>query len=108
MFGSLILFKEKLFLKIVTVSFTALVYLEILNVYLEINKLHWFMIFSLLSTCAVYTSTLIFLSEYLDIYYVIQKDIFWKIIVISIVAWLPFFIANKIKKYFFPQENEKF
>ena len=108
MFGSLILFKEKLFLKIVTVSFTALVYLEILNVYLEINKLHWFMIFSLLSTCAVYTSTLIFLSEYLDIYYVIQKDIFWKIIVMSIVAWLPFFIANKIKKYFFPQENEKF
>ena len=107
MFGSLIMFKEKLFLKIVTVSFTALVYLEILNVYMEINKIHWFMIFSLLGTCAVYTSTLMFLSEYLDIYYVIQKDIFWKIIVIAVVAWLPFFITNKIKKCLFPQEYEK-
>ena len=107
MIGSLFLFKEKLFLKIVTVSFTALVYLEILNVYLEINKLHWFMVFSLLATCAVYTSTLMFLSGYLDIYFVIQKDIFWRIIVISVVAWMPFFIANKIKKCLFPQENEK-
>ena len=107
MFGSLIMFKEKLFLKIVTVSFTALVYLEILNVYMEINKLHWFMIFSLLGTCAVYTCTLMFLSEYLDIYFVIQKDIFWRILVIAIVAWLPFYIGSKIKKRLFPQENEK-
>ena len=107
MLGSLISFKEKLFLKIVTVSFTALVYLEILNVYLEINKLHWFMIFSLLGTCAVYTCTLMFLSEYLDIYFVIQKDIFWKILVISVIAWLPFYLTNKIKKCLFPEVNEK-
>ena len=107
MIGSLFVFKEKLFLKIVTVSFTALVYLEILNVYMEINRLHWFMIFSLLATCAVYTCTLMFLSEYLDIYFVIQKDIFWKIIVISIIAWLPFYLTNKIKKCLFPQVNEK-
>ena len=107
MFGSLFIFKDKLFLKIVTVSFTALVYLEILNVYMEINKLHWFMIFSLLSTCAIYTLTLQFLSEYLDIYFVIQKDIFWKIIVIAVLAWLPFYITNKIKKCLFPQVYEK-
>ena len=107
MFSSLIMFKDNLFLKIVTVSFTALVYLEILNVYMEINKLHWFMIFSLLSTVAVYTLTLQFLSEYLDIYFVIQKDIFWKILVISMLAWLPFYITNKIKKCLFPEVNEK-
>ena len=107
MFGSLLMFKDNLFLKIVTVSFTALVYLEILNVYMEINRLHWFMIFSLLSTVAVYTLTLQFLSEYLDIYFVIQRDIFWKILVISIAAWLPFYITNKIKKCLFPEVNEK-
>ena len=107
MFGSLFMFTDNLFLKIVTVSFTALVYLEILNVYMEINKLHWFMIFALLSTVAVYTLTLQFLSEYLDIYFVIQKDIFWKILVISLIAWLPFYISNKIKKCLFPQVNEK-
>ena len=107
MFGSLFMFKDHLFLKIVTVSFTALVYLEILNVYMEINKLHWFMIFSLLSTVAIYTLTLQFLSEYLDIYFVIRKDIFWRILVISVTAWLPFYITNKIKKCLFPEVNEK-
>ena len=74
---------------------------------MEINKLHWFMIFSLLSTVAVYTLTLQFLSEYLDIYFVIQKDIFWKILVISLAAWLHFYITNKIKKCLFPEVNEK-
>ena len=107
MFGSLFMFPDKLFLKIVTCSFTALVYLEILNIYAEINKLHWFMIFSLLGTVVVYTLTLAFLNNYLDIYFVIKKDIFWKIIVISVVAWMPFFIGNKIKKHCFPQEYHK-
>ena len=57
MFGSFFMFPDKIFLKIVTCSFTALVYLEILNIYTEINKLHWFMIISLLGTCVVYTLT---------------------------------------------------
>ena len=107
MIGCLLMFPDKIFLKIVTCSFTALVYLEILNIYTEINKIHWFMIFSLLGTCAVYTLTLAFLNNYLDIYFVIKKDIFWKIIVISVIAWIPFFSANKIKKYCFPQEYDK-
>ena len=107
MFGSFFMFPDKIFLKIVTCSFTALVYLEILNIYTEINKLHWFMIISLLGTCIVYTLTLAFLNNYLDIYFVIQKDIFWKIIVIAIIAWMPFFITNKIKKHCFPQEYDK-
>ena len=91
MFGSLLMFKEKLFLIIITVSFSTLVYLEILNLYTEINKFYWFMLFSLLGTCAVYTCTIMFLSEYLNIYYVIQKDIFLRILVIAILSWLPFF-----------------
>ena len=65
------------------------------------------MIFSLLGTCVVYTLTLAFLNNYLDIYFVVKKDIFWKIIVISVVAWMPFSVANKVKKYCFPQENDK-
>ena len=39
MFGSLFMFPDNIFLKIVTCSFTALVYLEILNIYTEINKI---------------------------------------------------------------------
>ena len=107
MFGSFLFFRDNIFLKIVTVSFTALIYLEILNVYMEINKFHWFMIFSLISTCIIYTLTLRFLNYYLDIYFVFSSSIFWKILLISLIAWLPFYIASKAKKLLFPQTIEK-
>ena len=55
MFGAMLLFREHLFLKIVTVSYTALIYLELLNVYMEINKCHRFMWVALISTCLIYT-----------------------------------------------------
>ena len=107
MFGSFLFFRDNIFLKIVTVSFTALIYLEILNVYMEINKFHWFMIVALISTCIIYTLTLRFLNYYLDIYFVFSLSIFWKIIVISLIAWLPFYIGSKIKKIMFPETIEK-
>ena len=43
----------------------------------------------------------------LDIVYVFKLGIFLKIILISIVAWAPFYIANRIAKYFFPKDIEK-
>ena len=107
MFGSLFLFEDNLFLKIVTVSFTALIYLEILNVYMEINKFHWFMIVAIVSTFIVYTLTLLLLNTYLDVYFIFKGNIFWKIFIISFAAWLPFYIASRVKKFLFPQTIEK-
>ena len=107
MFGSFLLFRDNIFLKIVTVTFTVLIYLEILNVYMEINKFHWFMIVALVSTCIIYTLTLRFLNYYLDIYFVFSLSIFWKIIAISLAAWLPFYIGSKLKKLLFPETIEK-
>ena len=107
MIGSLVLFGDHLFLKIVTVSFTALIYLDILNVYMEINKFHRFMWFSLISTFIVYTLSLWLLPNVLDISYVFVADVFWRILFISIIAWAPFYIGNRVKKWLFPQEIEK-
>ena len=107
MFGAIFLFGDFIFLKIVTVSFTSLIYLEILNVYSEIKKCHWFMAISLLATFIVYTLTLFFLPSVVDIYYIIQLDPLWKMLVISLAAWLPFFIVSLIKRCCFPKEYEK-
>ena len=107
MFGAILLFGDHIFLKIVTVSFTSLIYLEILNVYMEIKKFHRFMIISLVATFTVYTLCLWLLPSVLDIAYVFQWETIWKILVISIVAWAPFFIVSRIKKYLFPKEIEK-
>jgi phospholipid-translocating ATPase len=107
MFGSILLFKDNIFLKIVTVTFTALIYLEILNVYLEITTYHWFMWVSFFSTCLVYLLTIALLKYYLDIYFIFKSDIFWKIPILSIIAWAPFFIFTRVKKRFFPETIEK-
>ena len=107
MFGAMILFREHLFLKIVTVSFTALIYLEILNVYMEIRKFHRFMVFALVATWGIYTLALWLFPNYLDIAYVFEGETFLKIVIISIAAWAPFFITNRLKRCFFPEEIEK-
>ena len=108
MFGTYFIFeKNTIFLEIVTVSFTALIFLEILNVYLEINTYHWFMWVSFFSTLIVYLLTIFFLNNYLDIAFILKWKIFWKIPILSIVGWAPFFIAMKVKKKFFPETVEK-
>ena len=106
MFGSLLVFKDEIFLNIVTVTFTALIYLEILNVYMEINKCHWFMMFGLIATFIVYTLTIIFLPNVLTVS-VLNFTNLLLIGVLSVVAWAPFFIVSKIQKWFFPQATEK-
>ena len=107
MFGSILFFKDNIFLKIVTVTFTCLIYLEIFNVYLEINKYHWFMWVSFGSTLLVYLLTIALLPNYLDIYFIFDLGTFFKIPLIAAVAWAPFFIVSKIKKWCFPEAIEK-
>jgi len=107
MFGSILLFDVDIFLKIVTVTFTALIYLEVLNVYLSINKFHWFMWVSFGSTILVYLLTILLLKNYLDIYFIFDWATFFKIPLIAIASWLPFFIGTIIKKKCFPETTEK-
>ena len=107
MLGSFVLFSDNIYLKIVTVTFTALIYLEILNVYLDITTYHWFMWVAFSSTCIVYLLTIWILKYYLDIYFIFIINIFWKIPILSIAAWAPFFIGKKIKKKCFPETVEK-
>ena len=105
MFGSVFMF-ENIYLNIVTVSFTALIYLEILNVYMEIKKFHRFMVFALVSTFLVYTLTLLLLPSYLDVK-ILDLLTLVKIGVLALIAWAPFFITNKLKKICFPETIEK-
>ena len=107
MFGSILFFEDTIYLKIVTVTFTALIYLEVLNIYLEVNKYHWFMWISFGSTIVVYLLTILLFKQWLDIYFIFTLDTFFKIPLIALIAFLPFFISTKIKKKFFPETIEK-
>ena len=106
MFGSIIFFKNTIFLNIVTYSFTGLIYLEILNVYMEINKFHWFMLVALAATFLVYTLCILFMKNVFDTSAMDFLSLLY-IFIMAVVAWAPFYITNRIKKCIFPQVTEK-
>ena len=106
MFGCFIVFKSTIFLNIVTVTYTGLIYLEILNVYMEINKYHWFMLVALGATFLVYTLCIVLMRNIFDTSQ-LEFLTFVYILVMAIVAWAPFFITNKLKKCIFPKVVEK-
>ena len=106
MFGCILVFHSDIFLNIVTYTFTALIYLELLNVYLEINKYHWFMLVGLASTFVVYTLSIILLPEVFTVSALSFKNLLL-LGILAAVAWGPFFLVNKIKKIFFPETSEK-
>ena len=106
MFGCFIVFKSTIFLNIVTITFTGLIYLEILNVYMEINKYHWFMLVSLSATFLVYTLCIIFMRNVFDTSLIDFLTLLY-VLVLAIVAWAPFFITSKLKKCLFPKVVEK-
>ena len=107
MIGALFLFEENLFLIIVTVTFTALIFLEILNVYTEINKFHKFMGFSLIGTFFCYLISIYLLPNLLNTAEITSLSFLLKIASLSIISWFPFFALNKIKKWCFPETIEK-
>lgn len=107
MFCAIFLFEQNIYLKIVTVTFTVLIFVEILNVYTEIQKFHIIMIISLVGTALTYTLTLLFFPSILDVYFIFTFDIIWRLLVIAISCWLPFYLISIIKKKCFPEEYEK-
>ena len=107
MIGSVYLFEDNLFLKIVSVTFSVLIFVEILNVYTEIQEFHWFMGFALIGTAVTYSLTLIFFRSILDVVFIFELDIIWRIAVIALACWAPFFLLSKVKRRCFPEEYEK-
>jgi hypothetical protein len=65
------------------------------------------MLFSFVSTLAIYATTMIFLRSYFDVVYIFASDVFPKIIVITILCWLPFYIINIFYRKYFPQVHER-
>ena len=97
MFGAMFLFSDNIFLVIVTVTFTALIFAEILNVYTEINKFHWFMTFSLVGTAITYLLCLLLLPNVFDVSFIFTWKTLLYISALTVIGWAPFFLFNRLK-----------
>ena len=91
---------------IVMITFTALIMIEILNVYTQIHRFTFRMMLMQVASAVVYFISIMLLKEYFDLHY-IDLGFFYKVFFIVLVAWLPFQILKFLVHQFDPSDNEK-
>lgn len=75
--------------KMVSVSYTVLIFNELCMVAAEITTWHPIMIFCILGTAAVYLGSIPFLGDYFVLRYVVSVSFVWKSLVILAIALVP-------------------
>lgn len=105
MLGAVIFFNDS-FVNIVTITFTALVIIELLNVYTEVHRVNSKMVTSSVLTFLVYILSIALLREYFDTSY-ITWEFMMKVVALTAVSWLPMHIIKVVVYKFDPPEHLK-
>lgn len=97
-----VLFFDEDYLNIISITFTSLIFVELLNVYLSVHKLHIVMMISLGFTLGVYLASMFLFQNYLDVTYIFTFETFFKIIMLTLITWSPFAIFSKLYNFYVP------
>ncbi len=103
---SIIFFNDS-FVNIVTITFSALILIELLNVFSEINKMTCKMWMVLFIAALVYFLSIIIFKNYFDVSYILTPIFCLKILIIVGIAWLPIFLIEKIVDKCDPSDHKK-
>ncbi|KAI9317915.1 hypothetical protein BX666DRAFT_2018742 [Dichotomocladium elegans] len=103
---SIILFESE-FIHIVSISFTALIFNELLMVALEINTWHRIMVISEIVTILIYIGSMWLLPTYFDMSFILTARFVWKVAVITAVSSLPLYAVKMIKRHYAPPSYTK-
>ena len=107
MIASVMVFEENIYLKIITVTFTELIFAEILNVYSSINKYNPYIYGILFLSLCSYIASIVLFKSILDVYFIFDLDTMLKVMGIALASWLPIYLFNAIKKYCYPSDIDK-
>lgn len=105
MLASIALFNDS-FANIVTITFSALIVIELANVYSSVNHLTFLMFLSILVTLIVYAGSILMFNNYFDTSYM-NVSFLWKILVIALAAWFPVHAGIVIYECIDPPEEKK-
>ncbi|KAL0084178.1 phospholipid-translocating P-type ATPase [Phycomyces blakesleeanus] len=103
---SIILFEDE-FIHIVSISFTALIFNELLMVALQISTWHKIMLLSEITTMLIYIGSMWLLPTYFDMSFILTERFVWKVAVITAVSSLPLYIVKIIRRRFAPPSYTK-
>lgn len=102
-----VLFFERSIINLVTITFSALIFTQILNVISEISKLNWIVAGSCISSLVMYLFCLLVLPDLLDVSKVLDGQFLSGVILTVLVAWLPLYLLNYFTAKFYPTEEQR-
>ncbi|XP_076991298.1 putative phospholipid-transporting ATPase IIB isoform X3 [Tamandua tetradactyla] len=117
MYGALLLFESE-FVRVVLISFTALLLTELLMVALTVRTWHWLMVVAELLSLACYAASLAVLNEYfgigrvsfgafLDVAFVPTVAFLWKVSAITVLSCLPLYVLKCVTRRLAPPSYSK-
>lgn len=105
MLFSIIFFNDS-FVNIVSITFTALIFIEVLNVFTEVNRVKFKMIVAVIGTLTIYILSILLFRSYFDVS-AFTMEFMLKVIVIVAICWLPLHLIKKILEKISPSEESK-
>lgn len=105
MLGTILLFNDS-FVNIVSITFSSLIFIELLNIMTEVNKVKFKMVVSIVLTIISYMASIVLFRNYFDVSY-ITVDFIYKVLAITSLCWLPIYIIKKTVEKFDPSEEQK-
>jgi len=105
MLGTILFFHES-FTNIVTITFSALIFTELLNVYTSVYNLNWKILGSSVLTLFMYIMAIALLPQYFDTSYITWL-FFVKVLLLTMVSWMPLHLVHCIVDKIDPSEFQK-
>jgi len=101
MTGSILLFEDQ-FQNIVSITFTALIFNELIMVALEVKTWHNTMIIAEVITLFCYIASMFYLKTDFDLSFIFSICFVWKVAVITVISSFPLYLIKIIKHYLSP------
>mgnify|MGYP001096131967 FL=1 len=105
---SILLFPDDNFINIVAITFSSLIFTELLNIATEIDTWNRWIVFSESLTLVVYLMSILLLKNYFNLDFIISGDFFLKVMLITACSWLPLHIGTWLKHKLNPSEVQKY
>lgn len=105
MLGTILFFHES-FTNIVTITFSALIFTELLNVYTSVHHLTWRILGSSVLTLFIYILSIALLPQYFDTSYITWMFVV-KVLLITVMSWMPLHLIHCIVDKIDPSEFQK-
>ncbi|CAL1295014.1 unnamed protein product [Larinioides sclopetarius] len=117
MYGALLLYKAE-FIHIVSISFTALIFTELLMVALTVRTWHWLMVVAELFSLTIYLLSLFFMKQFFDICsncnfpladseFIWTPTFLWKVTLLTVVSCVPLYVLKYLHRKVAPPSYAK-